>query len=413
MNILMAHWAWYPSGGDWTYIDSVCKVYESHGHAIIPFAMHHERNIPSKYEKYFINKIDYKKINEGKSIQAGIQVLRRSIYSLEAKRKLSSLLSDVHVDIGQLNSINNYQTPSIIPILKQRHIPVVWRILDYKLLCPNTTFVVNDALCEACFKHKYYHCILNRCKKNSYLASSVAALESYTYYLLPYYKQVDLFLFQSEFTRDMFVKYGYDIKKTHIIENPYESKNIQPCYSGKNYILYFGRLEKVKGIYTLLEAMKMLPHVQLKIVGDGSEYQNIMRYITNESLANVALVGPKWNNDLEPLVRDCEFVIVPSEWYEPSPYVVLQAFSFGKPVIASNMGGLKDVIRENENGMVFEAGNSNALSAVIGKMLYDKNKIQRMGAAGRHLVETKHDPERYYTDTVSLFTNLITGRTHA
>ena len=143
----MAHWAWYPSGGDWTYIDSVCKVYESHGHAIIPFAMHHERNIPSKYEKYFINKIDYKKINEGKSIQAGIQVLRRSIYSLEAKRKLSSLLSDVHVDIGQLNSINNYQTPSIIPILKQRHIPVVWRILDYKLLCPNTTFVVNDALC--------------------------------------------------------------------------------------------------------------------------------------------------------------------------------------------------------------------------------------------------------------------------
>ena len=408
MNILMANWTWYPSGGDWTYVDSVCKIYRANGHKIIPFSMQDERNYPSPYSKFFISHIDYKAENKKKSLTAGLRVLGRSIYSTEAKRNLNKLLDMVNVDIAQLNGgINNYLTPAIIPVLKNRGVPVVGRVLDYKLICPNTTFVSNGEVCEACLKHKYYHCILKRCKKKSFFASLVAALESYAYHMLPYYKQVDKFLFQSEFTRDMFVKYGYDINRTHIIENPYSNEGLVPQCSGKNYILYFGRIETLKGIYTLLNTMKMLPNIVLKIVGNGSEYENSLEYAAQNKISNVQFLGPKWGDELVPILRDAEFVIVPSEWYEPSPYVALQSFAFGKPIIASNMGGLKDIVRHNENGLLFEAGDEKSLSQAILELFSNKAMIREMGMAAVRTIESKYNPREYYDDTMKLFHKLI------
>lgn len=407
MNILLANWTWYPSGGDWTYLESICKLYEAKGHTIIPFSVLNENNFETPYSKYFLNKIDYKILDRNRSIKSGIKVIASSIYSIEAKLKIKSLIKENNIDIAQFHYINNYQTPSIIPILHRNKIPMVWRILDYKLICPNTYLAVNDAVCEACFQHKYYNCVIKKCKKGSFLPSIIAALESYIYYVLPYYKYINLFLFQSEFTRDMFVKFGYDIKKTHIIENPYDCKNITPKYEGKNYILYFGRIEKNKGIYTLLKAMESLPDIELKVVGIGTEYQNCLNYISEKRMHNVDFLGAKWNDDLMPIIENCEFVVVPSEWYEPSPYVVLQAFSYGKPVLASNMGGLNDMVKDGNNGILFNAGDDKQLTQKIKYLLSNKALTQKMGTMARKILEDKYNPERYYTDTINIFNDLI------
>lgn len=406
----MANWTWYPSGGDWTYIDSICKIYEKKGHHIIPFSVKNEKNFPTSYDRYFLDPVNYRQYYQKKPIISGINTALKSIYSLEAKKKVKLLLKENKVDIVQLNSISNYHTPSIIPVIKKARIPIVWRILDYRLICPNSTLFVNGQVCMACHNNKYFNCIIKKCKKESRLASSLLAIENYAYTLYPIHKQVDLFLFQSEFTRDMFLKFGYDKKKTHIIENPYESLEIEPKYRGENYILYFGRIEKEKGIYTLLDAMKRLPHIQLKVVGNGNELDNCIAYASKESIQNVSFLGPKWNKELDPIIRDCEFVIVPSEWHEPSPYVALQSFSYGKPIIASKMGGLNDLIKENINGLFFEPGNALNLSNKIDVLYKNKDLVQMMGENARHYVDTIHSPERYYADTIDVFTGLINSK---
>jgi glycosyltransferase involved in cell wall biosynthesis len=409
----MANWTWYPSGGDWTYIDSICKLYEAKGHKIIPFAVHNEKNYPTPFSKYFLAGIDYKAFYKKMTFLSGINLLAKTIYSTEAKRKLKDLLSENHIDLAQLNNINNYHTPSIIPVLKKAKIPIVWRILDFKLICPNNTFLSKDKVCEACYKHKYYECVLNKCKKNSLLASALMALESYVYHILPYYKQVDMYLFQSEFTRDLFVKYGWDVKKTKIIENTYDGSLIRPAHEGKNYILYFGRISKEKGIYTLLNAMKALPDVELKIVGDGPELDNYVNYVSGKSMTNVSFLGPKWGKDLEPIIQGCEFVVVPSEWYEPSPYVVLQSFAHGKPVIAASIGGLKDMIVHGENGLLFKTGDAAGLSRAIAGLLPDKKLISKMGANARQILESKYNSEKYYTTSMNMFTTLVNSGRNA
>lgn len=408
MNILMANWTWYPSGGDWTYIENISKIFESKGHHVIPFSMHDERNFPTPYSKYFVKKIDYKKLNDRKNLSNSWKVVSRAIYSFEAKRKITELLSENQVDLVQLNNINNYLTPSIIPVIKKYKVPIIWRILDYKLICPNTIFVSNGDICESCKVHKYYMCSLKKCKKDSFRASIIASLESYVHMFLNYNKYIDLFLFQSEFSRDKFLDYGFDKSKTAVIENPIDYSRVVPNYTNNGYILYFGRLEKSKGIFTLLKAMKLLPKVKLKIIGDGTEFKKCEELINQQSLNNVELLGAKWGNELEGYLKNCKFVVVPSEWYEVSPYAILQAFAWGKPVIGTNIAGIKDIIDHKNNGILFNLKDFNNLADEIFKLFIDDESVIQMGNNARATIEKFHSFDIYYQKMRSVFSNIST-----
>ena len=406
----MAHWAWYPTGGDWTYVKGICDLYESKGHNVIPFSVKNAKNTPSDYEKYFLDEVDYKEFYKKINIKKGISTAVRSIYSNEAVKKLNFLIDENKVDIAQLNTITNYHTPSIIPVLKKAKIPIVWRIMDYRLICPNTTLLSNDKICTACFKSKFYNCVVKKCKKQSIMASALLALENYTYSILPFYKDVDLFLFQSEFTRDIFVKNGFDEKKSEIIPNAYDYSKIMVDYQNDNYILYFGRISREKGIKTLMRAMMNLPNIELKIIGDGPQLQEYKDFKINESLSNVTFLGPMWGDKLDPFLRKTKFTIVPSTWYEPSGYVVLQSFAYGKPVISSNMGGLKDIVRDDYNGMLFEAGNEKELALKINQLYKDDDLCRLLGVNARRTLECNHSNEKYYKESMNIFNNLINNR---
>ncbi|MEO6979060.1 MAG: hypothetical protein ABI113_11800, partial [Mucilaginibacter sp.] len=109
MNILVVNWAWYPTGGDWTYVENVVNIYQQQGHHVVPFSMKDDRNLPSEYNKYFIENIDYKKVNK-RSISAGVKVVMKSIYSFEAQENLEKLLDDVNIDFAHINVIHHYIT---------------------------------------------------------------------------------------------------------------------------------------------------------------------------------------------------------------------------------------------------------------------------------------------------------------
>src|SRR4051812_2878151 len=119
MNILVINWTWYPSGGDWTYVENVVNLYQQKGHTVIPFSMKDDRNFATPYSEYFIEHIDYKKINRH-SITAGLKVVAKSIYSTEAQQNLERLLNNVQVDFAHINVIHHYITPTILKILKDR-----------------------------------------------------------------------------------------------------------------------------------------------------------------------------------------------------------------------------------------------------------------------------------------------------
>ena len=171
MKILVVNWSWYPTGGDWTYISNVQKLYEKHGHEIIPFSTINEKNVATTPPAYFINSPDYKQLNKKKNLFNGLKVVKNSIVSFEALKKMDQVLAENDIKIAHLHNIHHYITPAIIWKLKKAGVKVIWSLHDYKIICPESLFISNGKICEKCIKGSFFHCALNKCKKNSLSAS--------------------------------------------------------------------------------------------------------------------------------------------------------------------------------------------------------------------------------------------------
>jgi glycosyltransferase involved in cell wall biosynthesis len=389
LNILIVNWTWYPSGGDWTYIENLCKFYESLGHTVIPFSMENEKNIPSPYSEYFIANIDYRALNKNKTLVSGLKAVRNSIYSTEARSKLKLLLDKYPIDIVHLNNVHHYLTPaSIIPEIKKKNIPIIWTLHDYVILCPNTTFISHETVCEKCKGGKFYQCVVNKCKKQSVPASFVAALESYANEYSNPYKHVDYFICPSEFIKNKFEAFGFDSRKLKQVYNLFDIHSVSGQYEAppetteRPYIIYVGNILKVKGIFTLVKAMKGLD-LELKVVGSGEHFEELKELIQREQIQNIKLLGKMPKEEVFRFVQHSLFVVVPSEWYENLPYSLVEALLLAKPVLGADIGGIPELVMNDITGKLFQPGNTAELRSKIELMISDKEKLLQMGRNAR------------------------------
>ncbi len=373
MKILLVNWTLYPSGGDWTYVETLWKFYESRGHEIIPFSMEDERNIPTPYSRYFVSKIDYKTLNHNKSPLNAIKAVKNSVYSYQAKKNIKQLLADHKIDIVHLNNIHHYLSPaSIIPEIKKYNIPILWTLHDYVILCPNTTFISKDKVCESCKGGAYYHCILKKCKKGSVTASAVAALESYTNKWINPYRYVDYFLCPSHFIANKFIEFGYDENKIVRLYNPFDISSIEnkvaPIVPQRKYIVYVGNILRVKGVFTLVKAVSSI-NIDLYIIGDGESMPELRDFTKQNAINNVYFLGKQKKAEVLGYVEKAQFVVVPSEWYENLPYSLVEALLLSKPVIGARIGGIPELVIDNKTGVLFEPGNEQDLRNKIEHLL--------------------------------------------
>jgi len=400
MNILVANWTWFPSGGDWTYIENMTKIYEDHGHTVIPFSMQDERNFPSVYQKYFISNINYKALNTDKKLTAGFKIVSNSIYSKEAQQCLEKLLDQVDIGLAHLNLINHYLTPSILKTLKKRNIPIIWSLHDYTPICPESTFVSNEQICEACKGGKFYHAVLKKCKKNSLLPSIAASVENYVHHLRGYYKDVDHFICPSKFSYEKFKSFNFFKEKLHHLYHGYDfseviNLNLSDATAQK-YIIYVGRLEKIKGVHTLLNAMKSHPEIILKIIGYGTQEDELALFAQDNNLTNVEFLGKKSKEEVWALLKKSSFLVCPSEWYEVLGFTIIEAMLLGKPVIGSKIGAIPETVIHNETGLLFEPANAVDLANKINTLFYNDALITKFAKNAKIHAEKLFNQQHYF-----------------
>jgi glycosyltransferase involved in cell wall biosynthesis len=191
------------------------------------------------------------------------------------------------------------------------------------------------------------------------------------------------------------------VKKTlgiesKVIYNGVDTKLFFPSKArerDKIIFLYVGALLKKKGIYTLLKAMKDLnsKRFELWVIGSGPEEKRIKTMINSEKIKNVSLLGEIEHKKLPSFYRASDIVVVPSEYPEAFGMVAAEAMSCGKPVIASDVGGLGEIVKKSKGGVIFEPGNKGDL---IEKMLILANnfkKRKKLGKNGRNFAEKELD----------------------
>jgi glycosyltransferase involved in cell wall biosynthesis len=396
------------TGGTEQYFRNLAAILEAHGHQTIPFALEHPANPDTPYAKYFLGNLDYRESSMAYRLRNVPRILGRTLYSWEARGKIESLIGDTNPDVAHLQSIEHHISPSILHSLRKYNIPVVQSINTYKLVCASYRLYLFDRreVCEDCLYAKHYHAVLRRCVKGSLAASFLAMIEMYLHGLLRIYHLVDCFIVPNRFIESKLLGAGYPASKIVRLLNPLNLVEYTKADGFDDHILYFGRIDPEKGVMTLVRAMKQIPNLKLVIVGDGSQYEEVGRWVRENRMDNVELVGPKWGDSLTPYLSGARLVVVPSVWYEPSPMVIYQALATGKPVVGSNIGGIPDLLTE-ETGLLFEPGDVEDLVKKLESLAFDEGRLRAMGGAARRWAEVNLDPERYYGSLMQLYSQVI------
>lgn len=411
MNILVANWTWYPSGGDWTYVENITRQYIANGHQIIPFSMQDERNFSNAYSSFFISHIDYKKVNKTSPV-AAYNVIKKSIWSKEAQQQLEKLLDTVKIDFAHINVIHHYITPIILKTLKERGIPVIWTLHEYTPICPESTFISHGEICEKCKGGAFYHCITNKCKKGSLPASLVAATENYVHAALNCYQYVDHYVCPSEFLYQKFRSFNFFPEKLVQLYHGYDYAEVESATRNlgkapaQKYIVFAGRLEKIKGPHTLIKAIANHPDIQLRLIGTGTQEAELRQFVAEQQLKNVTFLGKLKRADTLKEIGNAEFLVCPSEWYEVLGFTVVEAMAMGKPVIGSSIGAIPEMVIEGKTGTLFPHGDVTVLSGKIRELYDSPDQIKEMGKNAKAHIHNLINSEKHYAGLQKLIPGL-------
>lgn len=410
MKILQVNKFYYLRAGAERYFFELSKLLEGAGHEVIPFAMEYPENLPSIYSKFFVSETYFDR-KEG--FKKDIKKVGRMMYSTEAKNKLEELIVHERPDIAHIHNIYHQISPSILSVLHKHKIPVVMSLHDYKLVCPNYKLYTEGSACERCRKHRYYNAMLHNCL-GSAAANFAAAAEMYFHHCLlrAYERKVDYFISPSLFLKELCEHWGWPAKK--IIHLPYfvdAAEMSAETPEVGNYVLYFGRLATEKGVDTLLHAAKKLPEIKFKITGTGPLAAGFGAMARRHGIVNVEFLPHKYGEELWDIVRRAKIVVLPSVWYENYPLSLLEAQALGKPIIASRIGGIPEIVHDKRNGRLFEPGNADDLAHKIRALYADDMRCQGYGFVARERVLRENNPGKHLEEILKLYDWAISRKT--
>lgn len=407
MRILLVNTRFFRGGGDSTYVFNLADLLRSQGHEVAFFAMHDARNLPDPNSDLFVSPIDFRSLNRAKSLRTGLQVLGRAIYSTEARKKFDLLLDRFQPDIVHLQNYLAHITASIIFAARARGLPVVSTLHDFRLLCPNTTYIVDATgeICEACGAGAYYRALLKSCKKGSRLASGMAALEAYMLRLMGVRQCVDAFLAPSIFLRDKLLAQGFPPHKVHHVPLFLPPEQFVNGSENDGYLLFLGRLEPIKGIRSLLLACGAAPQISLLLAGEceGAFAGELAGLLP----ANAHYLGLQQGQALRRLLARALAVVVPSLFYENQPFSILEAFAAGKPVITSCLGGMAELVPHGERGLLVGPGHVDGLAEAMSWIVAHPVEASRIGGAAQEYARQAHGAAEHYARLTRVYEKVL------
>lgn len=384
MKIVNVNQNHYTRGGSDAYFFALADLLRSNGHAVVPFASAQIKNEPTEWSRYFPAPVDFDR--------PGPSDILRFVYSPSAAAAMGRLVDEQRPDLAHLHIYYGQLTASILSPLRRAGIPIVQTLHEYKIVCPTSHLLSHGVVCEACQGRKFAMALVNRCNRDSLARSALSALETFVSHRLGAVDRIDHFLAVSDFVRKKVVSLGVPANKVTTVHNFVDIGRFDPSSAPGDYVLYFGRLERLKGISTLLQAMERLPDVQLLVVGEGTDRELFKSQVRERGLRNIAFLGFRRGEDLHRLIRGSICTVTPSECFETFGLTLVESFALGRPVVCSNMGGMPEIVSRGDDGLIFEPGDFLQLAEHLKWMANNSAEAVAMGGRGRRKVEQSFSP---------------------
>ncbi len=402
---------------------NITDALREQGHEVIPFSIHYIKNRISPYSRYFVEPLGARdevtfreQMFNGKTLW---RTISRLFYSKDVENAIGRLVSDTKPQVTYLLHYLRKLSPSLLVGLKKAGIPIVVRLSDYAMLCPQAHCLRDDLPCDLCVKGDLWPSISYKCVQKNRAASALNALATWYHRYRHYFDLIDVFVVTNQFMYKMMINAGFQESRLRCIPTFTDIEIFKPDKDiNRKYITYVGRLENIKGVHVLIDALSLLHSkrpdldIETKILGAGEEsYRDcLIKKVQQAGIKNIVhFVGEVGSDEIASILRQSFLSVVPSLWYENLPNSILESYASSVPVIASDIGSLKECIINGETGYLFRPGAPESLSNKLEYCLDNIDETKKMGFKAREIAEQQYSSENHVVALEKLFNELITG----
>ena len=377
MKILIVNAFYYPNmiGGTEQSIKLLSEGLVKRGHEV--FVLTGDSSEISEENGVKIIRLGLQAENESKLKKVNRKIIQFNGYMMSDI--INKVLDSIKPDVIHTNNLFNLST-IIWKCAKKRNIKTIHTIRDYWGLCVKSTLL--DSKGNICLKSK-----------------GICNIHKYNYRLNT--KYVDTVTSPSKFTLDMYQNnYMFERSEKKVIPNAIDfdinkrEKLLQKRLDNNSNIitfLFMGSLDIHKGLKFLIESFKdvKLDNIRLNICGDGSLKKYVEENTNHDKRINY--LGKVSNADKERILINSDVMIVPSIWYEPFGRVVIEGYKYCMPVIASQIGGISELLEEDISLSVKPDCNAELINAI--KLLSNREVVKKYISTD-HSIISKYDIEK-------------------
>lgn len=406
MRVLLVNAFHYLRGGvERTYLDE-SRWLEGAGHQVSHLATRDPRNLYSPTARHFAPAADFR---EGAPAGRGLAQLPHAIWSAPAARAMAGLLREIRPDIAHVHAPSRYLTPSVLRPLEQAGVPMVMTLHDFKPWCTNRLLFAHGEPCERCRGGRHWHALATGCVQDSRARSAIATVEAYAHDALGAYRSVRRWIAPSRFVLEKAVAHGVRSETLRLLPHGVETSHApdpatQPrerlVLPERPFVLFSGRLSVEKGVRLLPAIAMRLAPTPLLVAGEGP----LRGWLADHASATPALqlLGHVEDATLAMLRAAAGAVVVPSLFYEHFCYAAAEALLDRRPVVASTIGAIPELVEHEVTGLLAPPGDAHALAEAVRRSLADP-AAATWARAGHERVATLGDPRLHLNGLIDIY----------
>ncbi|MEM8557325.1 MAG: glycosyltransferase family 4 protein [Bacteroidota bacterium] len=332
-------------------------------------------------------------------------LLRRTLWSRETYRAVADLVQDAQIDVVHFHNTLPLVSPSAYYAARKHGAAVVQSLHNYRLHCPGALYFREGRVCEDCLGKSYaWSGIRHGCYRGSRAATAaVATMTAAHRQLGTWDRAVDRYIAMTDFAHAKFIEGGLPADKLAVKPNFLDPDPGAGTGQG-GYALFVGRLSHEKGISLILDAWtRHAPDLRLVIAGDGPEAAAVEAAVAAHP-DRIEWVGHQTRDGVMRLMADAAVFVFSSECYEGgTPMALIEAMANGTPVVASDLGGPKSMVKQDVAGTRFAPGDPAALAAAVNRLAADPARLQALRASTRALFEHRYTAAANYALLVDIY----------
>ncbi|GAB3739658.1 hypothetical protein GCM10028816_45950 [Spirosoma lituiforme] len=329
-----------------------------------------------------------------------------TLYNIGSAKIITEKIKRFRPDVIHIHNIFYRASPSVIIAANRMRVPVIMTLHNYRLVCSGTYLMRDKKIpCEQCIKKVFpLDGIRHSCFQKSKIKSIQLTLITSLHRLLGTWNKVDRFIVLTEFAKSKILESSLNLDENKIIVKPNSVHDLgyNDSKERSNYYLFVGRLSIEKGINTLLEATEMVPHIKMKIIGDGPLKVNVEE--ASKYTSSIEYLGAQPREIVIEYIKKCKALVIPSIWYEGLPTVLLEALSIGTPIICADNPNLRSIL--NGTAVFFTPNDASSLKEKLElDVLTNFKQIDSLKL--RKIYESKYTQLKVLEQQIDIYKSMI------